>query len=746
MKRRRLAALSEHMETRLVLSPLLGLSGRVATNVLRPANAASLSTAETQELSTADTDSTARDHANARTVTVNRNTARNEAAVDAHERQPSTNAVDEVIPVQPTLTNRVVVDEQPRLTTGEAVEKIPSDSPDTRTVVDHQPVKTLDNTGRESTAAEVVPSNDVTTTPVVITDSPVETDDVKTVINKNQVLRTADINTKPVRDAKVDSSASAAEKATKRADVETVIETVPADTVVVREVEVVRSEADSTVIENDVSTNRTDNNSDRASTDAARREVSANNSAVENAEPVVDEIDPVTQVVPVFDEATGTVRLGVADEAPALNLRVVVDPEADDQVSRERSNAETEVKVVTERPPTVEDIAPDPVEAVVAFRTEAPGEKVQVADRSTTDRGAEEIVDEAEEQREDLAASGQAVLRTAVGQPVPLVRGDAAMSTDAVEESIETMMVIETQETTTVVEESDADSGPANTEAEISSRGTQTESSTETSDQAEVQEAQSETSFTDESNEAPGVAAIVTRPTKATANDGERILRLSDEEPGRRVKDGERPSIPRTELNFVHQTRRMTTVDFDLSATGVEYMMRQHEATEDAASQTVFGDATRLGIMLAAIKTAGRRSGSQVLFSLTDDDARGDGGSGSTDRRRRERTKARRWESFRQRRGRGELPFDDIDESAAIPCSNNSVDSVFADSASMCVLFETPADGGEKAGSTSPLVGLLLGGVGVAAHQATKKRGKKSTARPELPVPQYSGDTIVFPD
>ena len=174
-----------------------------------------------------------------------------------------------------------------------------------------------------------------------------------------------------------------------------------------------------------------------------------------------------------------------------------------------------------------------------------------------------------------------------------------------------------------------------------------------------------------------------------------------------------------------------------------------HPVSDNAASQTVFGDATRLGLMLAAINHAGRRSGSLIAFSDRADEAGNEGSYYSKERRRRRAPTGRRMPTAFDSLRRATNLLETIDERASIPCAAPSCDALFADADMMSVLFrETEEDGATGAAANGVLLGgLLLGTAGLALSKAGQFRSRRTgNVRPRPAAPRYSGRTLVFAD
>ena len=162
------------------------------------------------------------------------------------------------------------------------------------------------------------------------------------------------------------------------------------------------------------------------------------------------------------------------------------------------------------------------------------------------------------------------------------------------------------------------------------------------------------------------------------------------------------------------------------------------------ATHTVFGDATRLAIMLAAVNHAGRRSGSMINYSTLDDDHRADGSGFTPDRRRKKSMNSRKPSRTANRLPCSFNPHEAIDEKQTIGALEETPDNLFANAASMCVLFDEPQQKGSS-NDNGLLAGILLGftATGVAARKAAKLKSRP-TARPKPAVPRYSGATVVF--
>ncbi len=165
------------------------------------------------------------------------------------------------------------------------------------------------------------------------------------------------------------------------------------------------------------------------------------------------------------------------------------------------------------------------------------------------------------------------------------------------------------------------------------------------------------------------------------------------------------------------------------------------------ASHTFFGDATRVGLMLAAINHAGRRSGSVISMTESFEELRTEGSPYSRERRRRRSPNARRIPTSFDRLRQAINPLETVDEHDALPSALPSPDVVFADAASMSLLYQN-----NFGGSLSPRYGflwgsLLLGGAGLAVHRAGRSRKSRARRQLILPAaPRNSGETRKFSD
>ena len=166
----------------------------------------------------------------------------------------------------------------------------------------------------------------------------------------------------------------------------------------------------------------------------------------------------------------------------------------------------------------------------------------------------------------------------------------------------------------------------------------------------------------------------------------------------------------------------------------------------ERAVHTVFGDATRLAIMLAAVNHAGRRSGSLVNYSAMDEDCRTEAGSSTPERRRRRSANSRKPSRAANRLPCSFNPHEAVNDSQTIGALEATPDCFFANSASMCVLFNESSET-ESGSHDSLLAGILLGVTAgsVAARQA-RRRKAAATVRPKPAAPRYSGATVVFAD
>ena len=170
------------------------------------------------------------------------------------------------------------------------------------------------------------------------------------------------------------------------------------------------------------------------------------------------------------------------------------------------------------------------------------------------------------------------------------------------------------------------------------------------------------------------------------------------------------------------------------------------DSEHDDTTHTFFGDATRVGLMLAAINHAGRRSGSLISVTESWEELRGEGSPYSRERRRRRSSTARRMPTSFDRLRQAINPLESVDENNSLPSALPSPDAVFADAASMSLLYKNDF-GGRPAPRSGFLWGsLLLGGAGLAVNRAGRSR-KPQKARQLIPpsAPRNTGETLKFP-
>ena len=170
---------------------------------------------------------------------------------------------------------------------------------------------------------------------------------------------------------------------------------------------------------------------------------------------------------------------------------------------------------------------------------------------------------------------------------------------------------------------------------------------------------------------------------------------------------------------------------------------------EQTANHTVFGEATRLGLMLAAVNHMGRRSGSLVAFSDAADEVGNDGFIYSKERRRRRVPIGRRMPTAFERLRRTTSYLETVDERAAIPNANPSSDLLFANAAMMTVLYQESENSSDDSADKFNwmLGGLAASLTGLAAGRAGQlRRRNNKSARPAPVPPRYSGKTLVFAD
>ncbi len=170
-----------------------------------------------------------------------------------------------------------------------------------------------------------------------------------------------------------------------------------------------------------------------------------------------------------------------------------------------------------------------------------------------------------------------------------------------------------------------------------------------------------------------------------------------------------------------------------------------HERSE--CTHSFFGDATRVGLMLAAVKHAGRWSAS--VFSVIDsaDELRGEGAPYSKERRRHRAATARRVPTTFDRLRQAINSRESVDEHNSLPNAHPSADAVFADAASMSLLYQNNFGSSHSERNGFLWSGLLLGGAGLVASRAS--RGRKIQPHRQLIPPSVSrngGETLRFAD
>jgi hypothetical protein len=164
-------------------------------------------------------------------------------------------------------------------------------------------------------------------------------------------------------------------------------------------------------------------------------------------------------------------------------------------------------------------------------------------------------------------------------------------------------------------------------------------------------------------------------------------------------------------------------------------------------THTFFGDATRVGLMLAAVNHAGRRSGSLIGVTESLEELRSEGSPYSRERRRRRGPTSRRMPTSFDRMRQAINPLETVDEHNALPSTLPSPDAVFADAASMSLLYQNNFGGSQSPRFGFLWGGLLLGGAGLAVNRAGRSR-KSQTCRQLIPpgAPRNSGETLKFSD
>ncbi len=167
---------------------------------------------------------------------------------------------------------------------------------------------------------------------------------------------------------------------------------------------------------------------------------------------------------------------------------------------------------------------------------------------------------------------------------------------------------------------------------------------------------------------------------------------------------------------------------------------------KESTSLLFFSDATRVGLLLAAINHGNPKTRSIAAFLDATDDARSEGPPYSKDRRRRRAATGRRAPTSFERLRNLVNPMETIDAANALPCAAPSCDEVFADSAMMSVLYHEPLhESGTSRSRLSWLFGGFMGGAAGAAGVAARSgRGRQHSSRPSPAKPRYSGETLKF--
>ncbi|MDG1894634.1 MAG: hypothetical protein P8J37_06980 [Fuerstiella sp.] len=165
----------------------------------------------------------------------------------------------------------------------------------------------------------------------------------------------------------------------------------------------------------------------------------------------------------------------------------------------------------------------------------------------------------------------------------------------------------------------------------------------------------------------------------------------------------------------------------------------------NATTETFFGDATRVGLMLATVRHAGRRSGNAFRVTESLDELRSEGSSCSRERRRRRAAMARSMPTSFHRTRQVIYPLEYVDGHNSLPNARPSTDDVFADAASMSLLYQDNFGSSDSSRPGVPWSILLLGGAGFAVNRAGRNR-KSQTPRQLIPppVPRSAGETLKF--
>jgi len=701
-RRRRLAVLSEHMECRLVLSPTSLAFARLVVD--SPDDAA-----ETEQ----PTD--VRDEV---VQTQVRDVSRKAPQPDAQPRRQITQPTDrpDAAPVDNAESPPPARD-----TDSASPVDLPEARPEVQTTrVEARPT-TVESPVSTTDGGSAIVDRDVVTPPQ--DETPPSTEPVQP---EAEVVVVVNADPAPVRVVVVETVQPETRSETNAKDVQpadTLTETKPADVVVTEREpttppDVTRTEP--------VRQQPADNTTEADNTVDASTPVSTTRNEI-TSRPVA--ITPV-RVVPTVDAVP--VDAVPVDTAPVDTV----------------DETETDVRPVKtkSRPVTVEPITVTPVDVVPTVDIAATDVRTTIDRNTTTDENVVTTEPIAETEAEpDTRVVTIASIRDVTPTTADSETGTAPVPVITVAETETTKQTPATRDTTTV-----SQTKPSRADA------TDDDKTVDESDVTEraVTEIASET-VSDRMLPANDAATIVAALITTRQNDSDHSQtqpQISPDTaiPGVTEPESSAPSLPSSPTTHI----RLDTTPADSPQ---HFSLQSNQLTDLAAasgndmivSQTLFGDATHVGLMLAAINHAGRRSGTVFGFADLSDEVKNETTVPTKERRRRNLTARRAVNPFNRIRGTVN-PLETVDERNTIASVTPSCDALFADAAMMSILFREADRRSSSDGSwqqTTVLGGLAAGGSGLAARKARQLRRKRiNAARPRPPKPRSNAKTLIFAD
>ncbi|MEZ6129095.1 MAG: hypothetical protein R3C59_10470 [Planctomycetaceae bacterium] len=756
-RRRHLAVLSEHMEYRLILSPTSLLASRVVID--SPADAEP----------TVDNTKAPTDVREATKPVAERGVARRESpdvqAVNVRKLDVRSTP-QETPPVTPSDTrpNQSPVETNPQAGV--------SSSPESTSSLETPPsTATQESPGGATMASDevIVPTSDADRTAIsdaVVTQVHSETPPPAAPIASEPIASEPEVDSRPqVESEPVRPVANRTTPPEQHRDVDTTSDDsapAPADVVVVDQTTTTRPQVnteepvrpvvtDTTRPETDSDAQTTPDNSTTEPTTAPAEVVAVDRTTTTQPQVITEEPvrpQPTHEADTATDTADASNRIVSKSNADAVTpgtVTVIPEPaQPPVDAADETAVSERPVKIES-RPASVEPIQPDPVRNSETTATDA---EVDVTEKDERSTNAESplAADSTEEADRQESTSVAAVMPTAVDAD------DRDFTTEAIRSALTETSTATTPDKPVV----GAATKPIKTPA-VRVDDEQSDQTDESDDRKRsVTKTATEPDGSDETavpvnNVPPALSTNVIREEISDRDQESSLVSTETTLPdvsGEVVASNSLPSS-QTVLPMFSATPADPSDDLSLLR-GRLTDLSTATGPETTASHTLFGDATRLGLMLATINHAGRHSGSILGFADPGEEARNESGGVATNERRRRSLAGRRTSHPFQRVRRTVNPFETVDERMAISSATVSCDALFADAAMMSILFheaEQRSSGDSRWQQTSLLGGLAAGGGGLAARRARQLRKKRmNSVRPDPPRPRSDARTLIFAD